>query len=43
VIRWYGTIKDIEDQKQAELARAETEERYRLAARATSDVIWDWM
>jgi PAS domain S-box-containing protein len=41
VIRWYGTIKDIEDQKQAELARAETEERYRLAARATSDVIWD--
>ncbi|CAA9541515.1 MAG: Two-component oxygen-sensor histidine kinase FixL [uncultured Sphingosinicella sp.] len=41
VVRWYGTIKDIEDQKQAELARAETEERYRLAALATSDVIWD--
>ncbi len=41
VVRWYGTIKDVEDQKRAELARAETEERYRLAALATSDVIWD--
>jgi two-component system sensor kinase FixL len=41
VVRWYGTMEDIEEQKQAELARLEAEERYRLAARATSDAIWD--
>ncbi|HEX8214727.1 MAG TPA: PAS domain-containing protein, partial [Allosphingosinicella sp.] len=41
VIRWYGSTEDIEDQKQAEAARAAAEERYRLAARATNDAIWD--
>ena len=29
------------DQKQAELARRDVEERYRLAAKATNDAIWD--
>ena len=41
VIRWYGSTEDIEDQKRAEAARAAAEERYRLAARATNDAIWD--
>ena len=41
VIRWYGTIEDVEQQKRSELARIDLEERYRLAARATTDAIWD--
>ena len=41
VIRWYGFTEDVEDQKRAEAARASAEERYRLAARATNDAIWD--
>lgn len=39
---WYGTLEDIDDQVMAELALRESEERYRLASRATNDVIWDW-
>jgi diguanylate cyclase (GGDEF)-like protein/PAS domain S-box-containing protein len=42
VLAWYGNLEDIEDQVTAELALRESEERYRLAAQATSDVIWDW-
>ena len=41
VLRWYGTIEDVEQQKRSELARIDVEERYRLAARATTDAIWD--
>ena len=41
VLRWYGTIEDVHDQKQADIARREAEERYRLAAKATNDAIWD--
>lgn len=42
VIRWYGNLEDIDDQVSAEQALRESEERYRLASRATKDVIWDW-
>jgi PAS domain S-box-containing protein len=35
-------IVDIDDQKRTEQALRQTEERYRLAARATNDAIWDW-
>jgi diguanylate cyclase (GGDEF)-like protein/PAS domain S-box-containing protein len=42
VLAWYGALEDIHDQVAAELALRESEERYRLASRATSDVIWDW-
>jgi two-component system sensor kinase FixL len=41
VIRWYGTFEDIHEQKLAEQATVDAQERYRLAARATNDAIWD--
>jgi diguanylate cyclase (GGDEF)-like protein/PAS domain S-box-containing protein len=42
IIAWYGSLEDIDDQVKAELALRDSEERYRLASRATNDVIWDW-
>lgn len=42
ITAWYGTLEDIDDQVASELALRESEERYRLASRATNDVIWDW-
>lgn len=41
IVRWYGYAQDVEDQRRAETARQSAEERYRLAARATNDAIWD--
>ncbi len=41
-VRFIGTVRDITAHKSAELALKATEERYRLAARATTDAIWDW-
>ncbi|MBU2033097.1 MAG: PAS domain-containing protein, partial [Alphaproteobacteria bacterium] len=40
-----GTVieaRDITEEKAAQAAQRQTEERYRLAARATNDAIWDW-
>ncbi|HTU09805.1 MAG TPA: PAS domain-containing protein [Allosphingosinicella sp.] len=37
-----GVVQDISARKQAEDTLRETEERYRLATRATNDAIWDW-
>jgi two-component system, LuxR family, sensor kinase FixL len=42
IVRWYGTTEDIHEQRQADLARREVEERYRLALQATNDAIWDY-
>jgi diguanylate cyclase (GGDEF)-like protein/PAS domain S-box-containing protein len=42
IFLWYGNLEDIHDQVSAEMALRESEERYRLASRATNDVIWDW-
>jgi diguanylate cyclase (GGDEF)-like protein/PAS domain S-box-containing protein len=42
ISKWYGNLEDIHDQVAAELALRESEERYRLASRATNDIIWDW-
>jgi PAS domain S-box-containing protein len=41
ILCWYGYTEDITDQKAAEQAQREAEERYRLAARATDDAVWD--
>jgi PAS domain S-box-containing protein len=41
IVRWYGISEDVQDQKEAVRARRDVEERYRLAAMATNDAIWD--
>ncbi|HVQ07062.1 MAG TPA: PAS domain-containing protein [Allosphingosinicella sp.] len=41
ILRWYGVTEDIHDQEQAEIAQRDVEERYRLAAQAANDAIWD--
>lgn len=42
VVGLIGTSLDITERKAAEARHREIEERYRLAARATNDAIWDW-
>ncbi|HEX8389531.1 MAG TPA: EAL domain-containing protein [Sphingomonas sp.] len=42
VVRWYGVLEDIHDQVLAEQALRESEERLRLAVRATGLGIWDF-
>lgn len=42
IVKWYGNLEDIDDQVAAEAALRDSEERYRLASRATNDLIWDW-
>ena len=42
VIGLVGTSLDITDRKSAEAERLDIEERYRLAAQATNDAVWDW-
>ena len=41
ILRWYGITEDVHDQEQAEIAQRDVEERYRLAAQATNDAVWD--
>jgi len=41
-VRFIGTTRDVTEPRRAEAALREAEERYRLAARATNDAIWDW-
>jgi PAS domain S-box-containing protein len=41
ILRWYGVTEDVHEQQQAQVAQREAEERYRLAAQATNDAIWD--
>ena len=42
VVGLIGASLDITDRKAVEASHREIEERYRLAALATSDAIWDW-
>ena len=39
---WVSVERDISDRKAAEEALRITEERFRIVARATNDVIWEW-
>ncbi len=41
-VRLIGFAREVTESRRAEQALRETEERYRLAARATNDAIWDW-
>ena len=42
VVRVFGAIQDVTDRRRASESLRESEERFQLAARATSDGLWDW-
>jgi diguanylate cyclase (GGDEF)-like protein/PAS domain S-box-containing protein len=42
VVRWYGTLEDVNDRVLAERGLRESEERFRLAAEAAGLGIWDY-
>ena len=42
VIRWYGTLEDIHERREAEQGLRDSEERFRLAAQAAGLGIWDF-
>lgn len=42
VVKWYGSSTDIHDIRDGEARIRESEERFRVVARATADAIWDW-
>jgi PAS domain S-box-containing protein len=41
-LRLIGTVQDVTLERERQAALRETEERLRLAVRATNDAIWDW-
>ena len=42
VVAAVGIVVDVTEQRRAERSVRASDERYRLVARATNDVIWDW-
>ncbi|MDD0813960.1 EAL domain-containing protein [Curvibacter sp. HBC28] len=42
VVAVQGALENIDERKRNEEALRESEERFRLAARATADAVWDW-
>jgi diguanylate cyclase (GGDEF)-like protein/PAS domain S-box-containing protein len=42
IVRWCGTAEDCDDRRRATDKLRASEERYRLATKATNDVVWDW-
>jgi PAS domain S-box-containing protein len=41
-VRMLGSLMDVSEQKETERKLRESDERFRLAAKATSDAMWDW-
>ncbi|HUL53630.1 MAG TPA: PAS domain-containing protein [Opitutaceae bacterium] len=41
-VRMTGTVQDVTEYQLAQTALHESEQRYKLVSRATSDVLWDW-
>ena len=41
ILRWYGITEDIHDYSEANFARRDVEERFRLAGQATRDALWE--
>lgn len=42
IVRWYGTLEDIHEQKLANTALRESEERLQLAVKVTGMGVWDY-
>lgn len=42
IVRWYGTLEDIDDRKETENALRENEQRFRLAIQAAELGVWDY-
>jgi len=42
IVRWYGSVENIDEARRAGDALRQAGERFRLAAQATNDAIWDW-
>lgn len=42
ILRWCGTAEDCDERRCATDKLRASEERYRLATKATNDVVWDW-
>jgi PAS domain S-box-containing protein len=42
ILKWYGIAVDTHKEKSAQDALAASEERFRLAMKATNDAVWDW-
>jgi len=42
IVSYIATVKDITERKQAEMALAESEERFSLAMKGANDGVWDW-
>ncbi|MGF7149096.1 PAS domain S-box-containing protein [Sphingomonas zeicaulis] len=40
--RLIGTVQDVSERRRADALLAETEERLRMAGKATNDAVWDW-
>ena len=42
VLQWFGTNTDITEHQRVEEALRESEERFRIAAETTNDLIYEW-
>lgn len=42
ILRWYGSTEDVHEERLAEQARRDVEERYKLAVQTTDEAVWDY-